>query len=327
MNQMVCVLVMAGLSACAGGVRLRPLETPDGSAQAPAQVAAPRQVQLDPPPPPPAPIPKAARRVAVIVTERINREAQARRDSESEAIVAETLLSVAQELELEVVRKGTQDEILAREMESLAQQGLAESTTTLANLLQAGVELVALAEVGASEIERDIGRGRVITDKAQLHAGVQLVRTDDATVLAAGNASAEGQTTREAKNRAIGEAARRMVENLRAAPQGSPARMVTVVVAGLSKIEQAERILKRLRETEGVAWTRDLSFSSGKADAKEGVARYELGWLGSPDTLRQRIAKLDAGVKLEATRIEGARWTYQASEAAAPPAESPKKEG
>ena len=116
MSRVLCAIALAAVSGCIAPNPLRPLETPEGSASPLRETAAPRQVQLEPPPPPPAPIPKPTRRVAVLVTERINRESQSRRDPESEAIVAEMLLSAAQELEIDVVKKGAYDDILARKV-------------------------------------------------------------------------------------------------------------------------------------------------------------------------------------------------------------------
>jgi hypothetical protein len=146
------------------------------------------------------------------------------------------------------------------------------------------------------------------------------VRTDDATAIAAGNADAEGKAFRDAKTRALQEASRKLVEALKGRPQEN-LTPITITVDGLPDFAQAERILKKIREIEGVVWLRDLRFSRNGSGT--GVARYELAWVGSPEDLRQRIKNLDAGVGLEAVKIEGRRWNYRVTAKAESPAPAP----
>jgi hypothetical protein len=332
----LAALAMASAAGCAGGgPRIQPLTAPAESTEPtpPPPPAPPPQVQLTPPPEPVhlTPAPRAARRVAVLVTERLEASAEARRDPESEAILAEALLAARGDLEIEVVKRGTYEEILNRDFDALVHQGLSDNAQVLSNLLKAGVDYFAMAEVGASQMVREIGRGRTLSDRSHVHAGVQVVRTDDGTVLAAANADSQEASYRDARTRALTEAAQRIIENLRNADRNPALRAVTITVDGLSKFEEAERILGKLKETEGVVWSRDLRFSASAPGTAGGVARFEIAFRGSPEELRAKVAKIDAGTRLEVTRIEGNRWNYHAApgsaaEAPARPRADPQQE-
>jgi hypothetical protein len=275
--------------------------------------AAPPQFQLDPPPPETrlAPLPTASRRVLVVVTERVGQAENPRRDSESESILAEGLLTGGRDLGLEVVKRGVYEEIVERDFQALMQKGLAENGQVLSNLLKAGVDYLALGELGASERLSEGSGRRPLADRYSLHAGVELVRTDDARVVAVGNADSEERALRDAKTHALSAAAARLVESLRAEPR-SPLLTVTITVDGLQTFDEADRIARNLRETEGVVWSREPRFSASAPGTAAGVARYEIGLSGTADDLRARIARMDAGVKLEVSRIDGNRWNYHA---------------
>ncbi len=322
----IALVWLAGLLAGCGNPKIAPLRTPENAQPPPAPepTPAPKQVQLEPPPPPVGlkPLPAATKRVAVLVTERIGQAESSRRDPESESILAEAILSAGGELGLEVVKRGTYDEILERDFESLIQKGLDENAQVFNNLLQAGVDYFAMGEVGASELVRDLGGGKTMAERYSVHAGVTMVRTDDATATAAGNADADAKALREAKTKALREAARRMVDALRDRPEKG-LLTITITVTGLSEFAQAERIQKKIRELEGVIWSRDLRFSSAQPGIPGGVARYELAWSGAPEELRSRIQALDVGVSLLVTRIEGNRWNYQVAEKRSSPEKTP----
>ncbi len=309
------VAVLAALG-CGGSPPelLQPSPVPTNTQPPPPVTAPPVQTQLPPPPPKLEPPPQATKRVAVLVTERIGREGSARRDTESEAILSEALLVAGRDLGLEVVRTGTFEDILKRDFDSLVHKGLDENAKVFSNLLQAGVDYFALGELGASEHERETPRGRVIAERFSVHAGVQLVRTDDATVLTATNGDGEDRALRDAKTRALSEAARRLAEALRAEPKGH--RAVTITIDGLASFTDAERIQIALRSIPGVLWTRDVRYSTGTGPAS-GIARYELAWMGAPEDLRARVGAIDAGVKLDVTKVEGSRWNYHATPRAA----------
>jgi hypothetical protein len=112
-----------------------------------------------------------------------------------------------------------------------------------------------------------------------------------------------------------------MIDALRSQPKGSTFLTVTITVDGIREFSQADRISKQLRATGGVIWSRDLKYSAGTAGAAGGIARYEIAWNGAPDALRARLAAIDPGLRMEATRIEGNRWNYHLIEGApsAPP--------
>jgi hypothetical protein len=257
------------------------------------------------------------------VTERVGGAESARRDPESEAIISEALLAASGDLGIEVVRKGTLDEIIERDFESLVQRGFDENAQVFSNLLKAGVDWLALGEVGASEMGRELAGGKVVVERVHVHAGIQMVRTDTAAVTAAGNADADEKALRDAKTRALREAASRMVDAMKAQGKGPAPLTVTITVDGLREFDQADRISKGIRGVPGVIWSRDLRWAAGSPGSSSGVARLEMAWAGTPDDLRARIGALDAGVRLEPTKIEGARWNYRAVEAAPAPAPVP----
>ncbi len=311
LGQIAWAVALAAAVGCSSPPELiQPTTMPANAQPPPPATSPPVQTQLPPPPPKLEPPPKATKRVAVLVTERVGREGTARRDTESEAILAEALLVAGTELGIEVVRTGTFEDILKRDFDSLVQKGLDENAKVFSNLLQAGVDYFAIGELGASEHEKETVRGRIIAERFSVHAGVQLVRTDDGTVLTAANGDGEDRALRDAKTRALSEAARRLAEALRTEPKGH--RAVTITIDGLSSFTEAEKIQTALRSTPGVLWTRDVRFSTGAGPAS-GIARYELAWTGSPEDLRARVAGIDAGVKLDVTKVEGSRWNYHAT--------------
>jgi hypothetical protein len=151
------------LAGCAGGgAPIQPATIPENAPAAGESPAAPLQTQLPPPPPEVklAPLPTAAKRVMVCVTERVGQSESSRRDPESESIISEGLLAASGDLGIEVVKRGAFDEIIERDFEALIGKGLDENAQVLSNLLKVGVEYLALGEIGASELGREVGKRR-----------------------------------------------------------------------------------------------------------------------------------------------------------------------
>ncbi len=316
----VALAASSGIAGCGTRGALQPPPAPEPAPPSPPAEPRPSQALLDAPKklePPPA----ATKRVLVLITERVGQAETPRRDPESESILSEALLSVSAESGLEVVKKGTYEEILERDFESLVQRRLEDDAQVFTNLLKAGVDYVAMGQIGASELSRDIGRGRTLTERFNVHAGVELVRTDDAQVLASANADAQDKAFRDAKTRALDDAARKFIEVVRVLPRSGGLLTVTITVDGLPEYADADRISRKLRGIEGVIWSREPRYSTG---ATGGIARYELAWAGTADDLRARIERMDAGVRLAVTKIEGTRWSYHVLERTAPrPPEPP----
>jgi len=267
--------------------------------------------------------------VAVLVTERFEGAAEPRWDPESEATLAEALLAARRDADIEVVKRETYEQVLNRDFEALVHQGLSDNAQVLSNLLKAGVDYFAMAEVDSTPVARGAGKGATPSDRSYVQAGLRVVRTADGTVLAAAKGDAQEATYRDARARALSEAAQRVVEDLRDLPQAPAIRTVTITVDGFSKFEEADRILGKLRDSEGVIWARHLRFLPSAPGAAGGVARFEIAFRGSPEELRAKVMPGGAGTRLEMTRIEGDRWSYRlvpGSAEEAPQKESPKAE-
>ena len=117
------------------------------------------------------------------------------------------------------------------------------------------------------------------------------------------------EAKREALEAATGEAVRKYHEW-----RDETVTQVTLTIEGLRGEANAAAVEKALRSTRGVVWVKDPRFQLGPDGAKASTARFELGWNGKPEDLKQAIRDLKPGFRLSATVFEGTRWPIRAEE-------------
>ncbi len=319
--------VLAGLLAGCGAQQMPVLEPGAPPPPAPGRptpeqfaVASPAEAE----PPPLVPLPSAPRRVAVFVRESLDGREPAE-DVASEGIVANTILSVRPTVpvdvahpavpRLDVVSRQVYEKALARDMKALLlrKRELELDAEILKNLADSGCDLLAVGEVGSSSTDPAVVGKQVRELTRTCEASVLLVRLDDAVVLGTGTGSsrraAPVEAKREALETAAGEAVRKYHER-----RDEPVTQVSLTIEGLRGEADAAAVEKALRSTRGIVWIKDPRFRLGPDGAKASTARFELGWNGKPEDLKQAIRDLKPGFRLSGTGFEGTRWTFRAEE-------------
>ena len=268
-----------------------------------------------------APLPGPARKVLVFVREMANGR-EAAEDPGAEAVIVDVLLSGRIVVppdpsrppipRLEILNRTALSRGLDRDLKAMLTRREELGAEVLKNLAAAGAEIIALGEVAVASADPTVV-GREVRDTTHLvQANVSLVRVDDAVTLGSGTASARRPIATEAKRESLeaatAEALRELYEY-----RDVPATQIQLTVEGLRSESEAARVEKSLQGTRGVLWVKDVRFQLGPEGTPSSVARFDVGWGGKPDELKQILRDWDLGFRLEATRLEGNRWSFRAA--------------
>ncbi len=276
----------------------------------------------EPEAPPLAQLPLPARKVAVLVRETVSGRTTAE-DTASEAVVANALLAgrVVEPGDLsrpplpriEVLNRSVYEKTIGRDLKALLTRREDVSAEVLRNLSDVGCELLAMGEVTIESSDPAVV-GKEIRDMSHLvQANVSLIRVDDAVTLGSGTATARKPVAvdakRDALEKATDDALRSFYEY-----RDVPASQVVLTVEGLRSEAEAARVEKALQSTKGVLWVKDVRFQLGPEGTPSSTARFDVGWSGKSDDLKQILREWDLGFRLAGTKIEGNRWTFRAQQ-------------
>ncbi len=274
----------------------------------------------EPEAPPLAQLPAPARKVAVLVRETVNGHTTGE-DSASESVVANALLAgrVVDPGDpnrtpiprIEIVNRSVYEKAIGRDVKALLTRREDLGAEVLKNLAEVGCEILAMGEVTVASSDPAVV-GKEVRDMSHLvQANVSLVRVDDAVTLGSGTATARRPVAVDAKRDALetatGEALRRFYEY-----RDAPASQVSLTVEGLRSEAEAAKVEKSLQGTKGVVWVKDVRFQLGPEGTPSSTARFDVGWSGKPDDLKQVLRDWDLGFRLAGTKLEGNRWTFRA---------------
>lgn len=310
-------------AGCGGPQMVQPVEAgapPPAAAPGPPAQQFTAINQREPEPPPLAPLPVASRRVAVFVRDSVDGKNPVE-DPVSAGIVADALVagrpaespdpSRPHAPRLEVVSAQVYEKALTRDAKALLTRKREVDAEILKNLAENGCDLLALGEVGTAGRDPIPVAGQVKELSHSVEASVSIVRVDDGVIVASGTGSSRRVAAIEAKREALQVATAGALRGYDERREG-PVMSVTLAVEGLRAEADAAAVEKALRSTPGVIWVKDPRFQLGPDGSAASTARFEVGWNGKPEALKQVVRDLNPGFRLAGTVFEGTRWTFRA---------------